>query len=308
MKKLILPALIILAAHGFARAQDNNLTDQELDQAIKAGVDSASAPAPALSDAPPADPAPPMPGLGDNHGPADLPPPPGPGDRRLLNRLRQRQGQGPERFDPQGPGGPGFERPMGPGRPGMGPGRQEPRIDPDELLTFLQKNEPALAKKLENLRQDKPLEFARQVQVVGRIYAPIMQLAKYDPTLAQLGLKKVRLDLRVRNLRQDYQAAADKEKVRGQMEQVLGEMFDVILEQQKLMLTRTDARFEEWQGLANRPEGPRPQRERPMAERLSTRLEEQKKTLEAWQKNKAAIVHAKLEEILNEARPFPWGR
>lgn len=143
-----------------------------------------------------------------------------------------------------------FGRGPGPGAPGgPGPGHFGPRIDPDELLEFLGQYEPSLAGKLEALKRDDPGKFRRQLPTLARLYGPVMEQVKVDPTMAQLNIEKIRYRLKIKQAVRQVKNATEKatvEKGKGTLTQNVAKLFENILQQEQLRLERAQKRLEEF--------------------------------------------------------------
>jgi len=208
----------------------------------------------------------------------------------------------------------------GEGRPFLAP------VDPDVLLKFLGENEPTLAEWLTKLRADKPEQFKRLVPMLGHIYGPIMEQMKWDPTMAKMNMAKIKAQYQVRQARQTYEKAEAGSSAQGEAKQQLHDaaasLFDVILGQEKLRVERA-ASFLGEGGEANEP-GPPPGVVGPIRERMHARaqakgaagpgpaarprLEEIRKSVEAWEKNRDQIINTHVAELISETKPFPWMR
>jgi hypothetical protein len=195
-------------------------------------------------------------------------------------------------------------------------------VDPEALLAFLSEHEPALARRLKKLRQENPERFTRTLPLLGRVYAPVMDQMKQDPQLGELALKRVRLEYQIRQARQAYgradEASTEQQAAQQKLRDTVAEMFDVILEQEKLRLEWAQARLGDWtdrveerRDIRARAYGERPRREGPPPEgrfrEIRSRLQEHQQTLETWQQNREKIVAARVEELLQDRKPFPWG-
>ncbi len=168
----------------------------------------------------------------------DVPPPPQFPMRPARNQMRDQYQRQQQRQ-----GGQGMDQGRG-GREGNW------RVEPEELLAFLQQHEPKMAEKLMDLRQEDPQAFLRQVNSVGRLYQPVMRQMQYDPTMGEISLKRIRTQVQAEDVLQEYAKAttdADKTALRKKLEGILTTQFDVVIEQQELFIQRGQQRAEELQ-------------------------------------------------------------
>ena len=122
------------------------------------------------------------------------------------------------------------------------------------------------------------------------------------------------------------------ESLQKQLHQNVGNMFDVILTQEKLRLQRWKKHAQEFGPGPDDSEKPgKMKREQPdhqtdmqdqhpsrrhrgrrgrvpRREDFLKRIEGRKKILERWQQNKEKLVRLRTQELLEGIQPFPWGR
>jgi len=247
----------------------------------------------------------------------------------MRERMRQRM---LERGQGMGPGQ-GRRGGMGQGQGmGMGPDggpldrARFGRMDPEELLTFLHKHEPTLADKLETMRSEDPQKFRVRLPLLGRVYGPVMEQMKYDPTMAQLSLQKIRLRLQAEKAAQDVKGVSDanaQKTAKEQLRESVGKLYDVIMQQENLRQQRWEEhlkKFTETQSgvaEANQPPPGGPEEEAappPLAgprakqriERLRQEMDRHKQTMQSWRDSKDQIVNSRIEQLLQGPRPFPW--
>jgi len=275
------------------------------------------------------------------------PAPPQDSDRMHRVPRGQRRGMGPgsgglgsghkghgHRFGP-GYGGGDKNQDQGRGRPGrFGPGRKD-QITPEMLENFIKEHEPKLAEKLKKLRSENLRKFRRQISALRRLFGGVIVQMKNDPEMGKLSLQKINLNLKIKQkVHQVKNADTDqnKQELYKQLSQNVGNIFDVILTQEKLRLQRWAKHAQEIgfgpegrkQRKKIRQEQPDPQpdmegqhptrRHRgrrgriPRREDFLKRIEKREKAIESWQQNKEKLVRLRIQELLEGTQPFPWGR
>lgn len=214
----------------------------------------------------------------------------------------------------------GRGRGQGPGQGyGRGRDRRGPQADPDELINFLEEHQPELAKQLTELRNEKPWEFKEKLAVLGKVYGPVIHQMKYDPTMAAYSLAKLQRRLQIKQAHEQYEAAdpGSQEQLQAmqQLNSLLAEQFDTIVEEEALKLERFKTQFEEKESQLqaqledNKAKGTGYlERREQRLERIESRIHEQQSVIETWKQNKDAIVNARVQELIQGSRPFPWHR
>jgi hypothetical protein len=213
--------------------------------------------------------------------------------RRLREHERERSGQrrgGPG--DTGGPVVPGMPPvPGGPpafgGPPYWAPGGMQGRHR--ELMAWLEKHEPAEAEKLRTLREDMPEIFNKRMGLGLRRYGRIMEAEKENPELAAVLKEDLELkQQRDRLLRQIRKATdeQEKEKLVGELNDVVGARFDLILKRKQM----------EYEELRKR------------LQRLKREVEKSEENVRKWKDGdyKAANVKARVEELMGGKRKFDW--
>jgi hypothetical protein len=223
-------------------------------------------------------------------------------------------GNGPGRGDGPGMGGRGRSRGDGPA--GLGQHRFG-YINADELRDFLQKYEPELAAKMQQLRNKDARQFTRKVEMLKRLYGPAMRQMAVDPESGQLSLKKIRVQLKIEQTMVDIKKTTDPDELK-QAKQTLHEqidqVFDIIVAQRKQHLSNWQDRIKEWDtspagnGKGKGGDGKRNGKGRGIGPhaRHQQNLKELQRDIETWQKNKRTLVNDRVQELLTNTRPFPW--
>ncbi len=173
----------------------------------------------------------------DGDGPGDdMPPPPGPdGGPGRPGRMR----------GPGGPlGGPGFRG--GPeGKPPLPPMTDE---EIGKMLAFAQEHFPEMAKRFEDLKKDDPQEFRRAMRRVWPRMMILRETYARDPELGKTLVEERKLEeqihTKVRSYRQERDPA-NKDKIGGELKQLLGQQFDIRLQRRRLELADLQKRLAE---------------------------------------------------------------
>jgi len=237
------------------------------------------------------------------------------------------QGQGRGVGRGMGPGGQGGNRGMRRSQGGRGGSGQ---VNPEELLEFLEKHEPKLAKKTKKLREEDPGKFRRQVLALGRLYGPVMRHLDANPKMGKLMLKKIRLKENIGRAVKKAKEGSDK-KAKEQLTKNVSNLFDVIIAQNELRIKNVQERIttrngDEKSGKAvkkgrgrkkvsdaakkgkvgkkvsakgKRGRGPRGDKRQQVLNRFL-------KDIESWKANKDKIVKQRVRELLQGVKPFPW--
>jgi len=186
-------------------------------------------------------------------------------------------------------------------------------VDPDELIDFLQEHEPELGAKLEKLRAEKPGDFKRRLPVVSQLYQPVMREMKFDPTMATLNVKRIRLRLEAKEAVEKIKESP--EQGQEQLRSAVASLFDTIIEQQALKLGRMKERLAKVRARSDDAKADHKQtakkgekRGRRRRVRSGERVKDYEKALQVWRENREQIIELKYQEMQRGAKPFPWGR
>ena len=229
----------------------------------------------------------------------------------------------------------GQERPgmrMGMGR-GEDEGAQEERVE--AMMMFLAEHEPSLAAVLKEFQAENPRMFEQRLGGLMRIYGPLMEQMERNPDMAEVGLKRIRLQLRAEQAGRRLQAAdaEGKEAARTALRERLGELYEVILRQTEMKLDRMEeqiTKMQEWREIleqrgpgtkgGDRDEGDdewareRAERRSKMGkhgarrlQEMTKRIDEGRKSLRVWRENRTRIIDQRVEQMGSSVKPFPWG-
>lgn len=192
-------------------------------------------------------------------------------------------------------------------------GPRRPPVDPDELIKFLEEHEPELAEKLEELRNHEPRAFRRRLPIISKLYGPLIEDMKYDPTMAKLKVKGIRLRLRAKAA-VDVLKSQDKDqhpKAEEQLHTSVADLFEVIVEQRELKYSRMQIRMTERAATMEEKadqKGKGKGKAQKKIVRFQQRLEKHKETLDAWQRDKDSIIQERVDHMRHDKKPFPWGK
>ncbi len=140
---------------------------------------------------------------------------------------------------------------------GQGGGRFG-RVDPVELMQFLQQYEPKLAETLNALRENDLEEYRRKMFAMMRLYGPVMRQMERDPEIGQLSLKKVRLSLEIEQKVKNYNDTQDKierKRIKTELKQRLSSLFDTIISQEEKRLDQWQQNMQNWADQDFDPDG-----------------------------------------------------
>jgi hypothetical protein len=224
--------------------------------------------------------------------------------------------RGPRQDMGRGPGrGPGMSHGFGPvegrGRFGL--------ADPEEVLVFLKEHEPELAAQLEKMKEENPRQYRRRFHMLGRLYGPVIEQMKHNPEMGEFTLKRIKTRFKIENTLKKIDATQDADQsaaLKGPLRKQVGDLFDIIIEQEQMRLHEWQGQFIEWAVPDETAEeaGPGPGKDRGKSmvqermKKLAERLKEHEANLESWKKRREQIIDARLDELLNHLEPFPWGR
>jgi len=149
------------------------------------------------------------------------------------------------------------------------------RVGTAELMAFLKEHEPELAEKLDKLRQEDEKKFDWQISTLKRMYGPIMWMMEENPAMAKLSLKSIHLRVKIQEaVKKAKEAAAEsaKKAATKELEENLGDLFDVIVSLEGMRLDSFEKRMQEGSSLmGSRRKGSESAVEGEMRERRDTR-------------------------------------
>jgi len=110
-------------------------------------------------------------------------------------------------------------------------------VDPNELLSFLEKNEPDTAAQLKQLNSSDPQKYERRISLYQRLYTPVIHQMQRNPQMGQLSLRQLQLKMKIHETLKDARDTDTKKagQAREQLKAGVADLFDVILDKEKLM-------------------------------------------------------------------------
>jgi hypothetical protein len=218
-------------------------------------------------------------------GPPIPPVPPGPrGEQRFIN-MQQPGDEEPnsEANDIQAPDAE-HQRPMGQTGQRI---RHNIQQRENELLSWLDKNDPNKATELRNLKEKDPRTFTRRIMFEMRNYWQIMEAEQNNPALAEVLKKDLILKQKRNELLDKVKATTDakkKQELVDQLKDVLDQRFDLIVQKKQLRYEELKKKLEE----------------------LQQDVKKSQAELETIKDKKDEQVQKHLEELLNQSEKINW--
>ncbi len=195
---------------------------------------------------------------------------------------------------------PGFERPMLPegpeGRDAMrnrrafkarDRGREQVGEMEQELISWLEKNEPDKAKELAELKEKDPPAYRKRIAIEMKKYREIIETEKTNPALAEVLKKDLALKQQRDQILEKIRGTTDekeKQQLTKQLKQVVSERFDLIVQKKQFKYEDLKKKLEELQQRVNRSQAE--------LENFKTKKDEQ--------------IKKYLESLINQAGQFDW--
>jgi hypothetical protein len=159
----------------------------------------------------------------------------------------------------------------------------------EEFNKWLKENYPNEANKLEELQKKDPELYQRQWRLIAGKYWRIFEVSKENPELARILKEQIELnDTQERLVRQLRRAdnEQEKEKLIGQLKDVLNKKYDLIVAQKKIAYEMLRKRLEN----------------------LQKHVEESQTNVEKWQKPefKKQQVEERLKDLVGTSDKFEW--
>jgi len=179
------------------------------------------------------------------------------------------------------------------GQAGAGQQRGVQQVDAAAVVAFLnQQGMAAEAKALEALQKDPAKEAEYQALLMQ--YNTVMREMERDPAAGKLSVEKMKCGAAIALVLP--KAKAGDAAARTSLTTEVGKLFDVIIAQQEALAAAEE--------LAQSPgEQQRTGRGRGLTDAQKAEL---KVNIELWKKNKAAIVKARVDELLLPYPRLPW--
>lgn len=190
---------------------------------------------------------------------------------------------------PGGPRGPGAAPPI-PGGPGEAPGwGMRFRERQGDYLKWLGENYPQEAEKLNELQQENPELYHRQLGLGWKRYGRIMEAEEENPQLAAVLKKDLELKEHRQELLRKIGSASDekeKQKLIAELQEVVSARYDLIVQRKQI----------EYEQLRER------------LAKLQKEVERSEAAVGKWKdpEFKKSSVKAHVEELVNRAEKFDW--
>ncbi|MEN6385409.1 MAG: hypothetical protein ABFD79_09435 [Phycisphaerales bacterium] len=176
------------------------------------------------------------------------------------------------------------QRPMGPAGQRI---RHNIEQRENELLSWLDKNDPNKAKELRELKLKDQRGFNRRMMFEMRNYWQILEAEQSNPALAEVLKKDMALKQKRNELLDQLKAATDektKKELTDQLKDVLGQRFDLIVQKKQLRYEELKKKLEE----------------------LQQDVKKSQAELETIKDKKEQQVQKHLEELLNRSEEIDW--
>lgn len=137
-------------------------------------------------------------------------------------------------------------------------GGQFGRVNPVELMQFLEHHEPRLAETLKALQENDLEEYRRKMFAVMKVYGPAMRQMERNPEMGQLTLEKVRLCFEIEQKVKKYNGTQDefeRKQIKTKLKQILSSLFDNRISQEEKRLDQWQQRMQNWADQDFDPDG-----------------------------------------------------
>jgi hypothetical protein len=216
---------------------------------------------------------------------------------QFMKRMAERRGE-PLKWQKggaEGPmaGTPGAQPRMGRGQQfeGAGPGmtREWMQERSEEYAKWLKENFPDEATKIERLKEVNPGEYMRAMGISWKKYGRIYLASKDNPQLAPVLKEQLALKEKRTALLQKIKTTTDekqKKALTGELEQVVGQQFDLIVKRKQIAYEDMAKKLEE----------------------LKKEVDQRKAEVEKWKTKdfKNQQVKQRVNELINETEKFEW--
>ena len=156
-----------------------------------------------------------------------------------------------------------------------------------ELIIWLEKNEPQIAKELAELKEKDPLAYMRRIAIEMKKYRQIIEAEKTNPAFAAVLKQDLVLKQQRDQLLEKIRAATDekeKKQLTEQLKQVVSERFDLIVQKKQFQYEELKKKLEELQNRVNKSQA----------------------ELENFKNKKDEHIEKYLENLINQAEQFDW--
>jgi tRNA/tmRNA/rRNA uracil-C5-methylase (TrmA/RlmC/RlmD family) len=203
--------------------------------------------------------------------------------RMEFRKYMKEHGQRPEGFEPNQFRG--SEGPMGQmGRENI---REHIQARENELMTWLQKNDPNKAKELSALKEKDPPAYMRRMMFEMKNYRQIIEAEQTNPALAEVLKKDLALKQKRNDLLDQIKETTDeakKKELTDQLKTVIGDRFDLIVQKKQLKYEELKKKLEE----------------------LQQNVKKSQTELENIKSKKTEQVELHLKDLLNQSEKIDW--
>jgi len=147
----------------------------------------------------------------------------------------------------------------------------------NELMAWLEKNEPEKAKELAALKTTDPPAYKRRLMFEMRNYRQIIDAEQTNPALAEVLKKDMALKQKRNELLEKIKGTADekqKEELTKQLKEVLGQRFDLIVQKKQLKYEELKKKLEDLQQVVNKSQAELENLKSKKAEQIDKHMEE----------------------------------
>ncbi len=180
-------------------------------------------------------------------------------------------------------------RPMSKGQAGRAKERARGRLEykEQELIGWLEKNEPEKAKELSELKAKDRGKYRRMISIEMKKYRGIIEAEKTNPELAKLLKKDLELKVQRNKLIKKIAASTnndEKEALDEELEDVISDRFDVILKKKQMRYDDLAKRLEE----------------------LKKKVKQSKSELDNFKDKKSEYISERAKSLLEGSSEFKW--
>lgn len=132
------------------------------------------------------------------------------------------------------------------------------RVDPVELMQFLEQHEPRLAETLKALYENDLEQYRHKMFAVMKVYGPAMRQMERNPEMGQFTLEKIRLCFEIEQKVKKYNGTQDKnerKQIKTKLKQQLSSLFDTIISREENRLDQWQQRMRNWADQDFDPDG-----------------------------------------------------
>ena len=165
--------------------------------------------------------------------------------------------------------------------------REHMQARENELIAWLEKNEPAKAKELAALKEKDPPAYMRRMMLEMKNYRQIMETEQTNPALAEVLKKDLALKQKRNDLLEQIKGTTDeakKKELTNQLKTVVGDSFDLIVQKKQLKYEELKKKLEE----------------------LQQNVKKSQSELESIKSKKTEQVEQRLKELLSQSEKIDW--